>query len=489
VRSFTPFPSDPEVAAAAQRVRRDLARLDALVSAGQLEDVSGALESLLADAEATNDRPIVSEVLTLRGRFATFDGDPEMADRSLERAQLLAEAEGYDGAIFDTHVWMAVLESTRRNDFGRAHRHVRSAAAVLERMGSPPSSEAALLLVTARVHVVQREHEEAAKVFAEYLALMTEQGRQNESIFFATAGAYGNVLSRLGREAEADAVITDALERARPILGRTHPELGSLLIYKARELGEQARYEEALATFDEAQAIIAGAFGPMHTNLGAMLNDKGVVLTYLGRYQEALDTFSEAAPIVIGAFGQENVQYATLLVNAGEALIELDRAQEAVVAFERAAELRGRLYGRDDMNYGYALADLGIARLELGQLAPARVALEEALQPLTAALGKDHVDRGNALVALGELELIEGRPAAAERHFAEVIELCDRSGNEGSGLVGRARFGLARVRAVSGDMDGAFALAREARAELAKYAWTGRQVAKVDRWLAEHRRR
>jgi hypothetical protein len=58
---------------------------------------------------------------------------------------------------------------------------------------------------------------------------------------------------------------------------------------------------------------------------------------------------------------------------------------------------------------------------------------------------------------------------------------------EYAALLGRARFGLARVSLAEGARDAALALARDARAILVDQPAYARDLARVDAWLAAPR--
>ena len=137
LRKAVPPPDDPTIRRKVSELRRRLHKTRALATIGHLGEVRAGLDALAVEAEITGYAPVQGEVLTARGHILMFSGETEAAEQALEEAQLIAEAEGYDGLIVETLLWMAALNGTRRNAFDDAHRQIRRARAVLQRMGQP----------------------------------------------------------------------------------------------------------------------------------------------------------------------------------------------------------------------------------------------------------------------------------------------------------------------------------------------------------------
>jgi tetratricopeptide (TPR) repeat protein len=485
LRSAVPPPSDPDVMAAVQDIRRQLAHIEALAQTGHIDQVIAQLGDLLAGAEATGYRPVVGEVLMLRGRMMLFAGDADVADAALERALLIGEAIGYDGLIMETCLWMASLEATRRNDFARAHRHLARADAVLERMGNPRGHRANFLLSAARVYSWQHDDEKAAEAYAKYLAAMQEAGREHESVVIAARGAHGHILDRLGRSAEAEQAIMQALAQGREVLGDNHPEVGAVLIYRARMLKGRGDEEQALAVFAEARGIYEKAFGGSTGNVGAVLNDEALALSALGRFDEALAKLERSAPIIAEAYGEENLQYASSLVNQGEVLMDMGRVSDALAKYERTIEIRARRLGKQDAAYAGALAASADARLELGQTDAAKAAYEEALAVLTRAPPDDPEELAHPEAGLGDVALAAGKLDDAERHYTHAATHLEQVEKPNDRRRARAWFGLARVMAARGDRDAALSLARQASEALVDRPDAVRHRAAIERWIED----
>jgi eukaryotic-like serine/threonine-protein kinase len=482
LRALAPIPNDPETAVVVQAMRRRIAHAEALGTSGRISDAAEELRILVEEARAIGFPPLLADTLDHQARVAMYAGDADEAEQAFEEAQLIAEAHGYDGLLVRTHAELAVLYTTRKTELVLAHRHLRRAAAVLERMGNSPRLRMELDLSEARVFMTERNNPQALAAFERYLAAAREQGRDNEAGAIAALSSYGHLLNETGRDEEAAEALADALERARSVLGPAHPEVGGVLIHRARLLAGQGKKTEALAEFEEARLLYGAAFGEAHANLGAVLNDEGIVLSQLGRHEEALKKYEAAEPIIAARYGEANLQYTQVLMNIGHQQVLLGRAAEGVVALERAAESRKRLAGAKAEPYAYALGYLGEAQLELGQTAKAGEAFAESLAVYTAVYGEDSEWLAQSEIGLGDVAMLEGRSEDARAHYERAALL---NGDEWYAWEGRARFGLARVELSAGDRELSVARAREARDLIARDPAAARDLAKIDSWLAE----
>ena len=74
----------------------------------------------------------------------------------------------------------------------------------------------------------------------------------------------GLALAKQGELAEAEALLREAEERRRRLLGESHMEFAETQFALATLRAAQARWEEAGARFDRAASIYRTALGPRH---------------------------------------------------------------------------------------------------------------------------------------------------------------------------------------------------------------------------------
>jgi tetratricopeptide (TPR) repeat protein len=214
----------------------------------------------------------------------------------------------------------------------------------------------------------------------------------------------GVVLARLGRDEEALAAYSKALE-LQADFGDVLFNLGNLL----RQLG---RHEDALASYDRALEL-----APTDATL---LNNRGVSLFLLERYQEALDSYARAIAL--------QPDYANAFTNRGNALQELGLHEEAVESHEHALAL-----APDNVR---ARTNLGNALQEMGRH-------EEAVGQYNAALALDsrYVEAFNSrAAALSELKNYEDALVDCDRALALRADYPEALGNRGHALAGLGRY-------------------------------------------------
>lgn len=123
------------------------------------------------------------------------------------------------------------------------------------------------------------------------------------------------------------------------------------LFHEAVRLGALNRFEDALACYDGALALL-----PTHPGL---LYNRGVVLGDLSRHAEALDSFDRALSAQPG--------FAEAWNNRGVTLQQMNRPQDALASFERALALASdfpeALNGR-----GFVLQQLGLVEEAIASL-------------------------------------------------------------------------------------------------------------------------
>lgn len=165
--------------------------------------------------------------------------------------------------------------------------------------------------------------------------------------------AQGNRSGYAGRHAEALAAVDEGL-RVRRLLdevvpGVLDPYLASALHSRAVWLVELGRWNEALASTDEAIDILRrtsddrGAVHPGLPNLVAVLDHRATCLSLLGRDEEALATSEEVMRLVRDMRPVEEHVVAAHLHNLAVQLGELGRHEEAAVAGEEVVRVRRAL--------------------------------------------------------------------------------------------------------------------------------------------------
>lgn len=130
----------------------------------------------------------------------------------------------------------------------------------------------------------------------------------------------------------------------------------TVLYNRGNLLHESARYEDAIAAYDQALE--------MQPNDHAALNNKGYALDDLGRYEEAIAAYNRAIAIKPDKY--------EALYNKGYALFQLGRYEEAIAVYHQVLTLR-------PMHYK-ALYNTACSYIKLNRIGNALMSLESALE-------------------------------------------------------------------------------------------------------------
>ena len=250
-----------------------------------------------------------------------------------------------------------------------------------------------------------------------------------------TLKALGTLLSDECAWDDALAVSEHAVEVARRAGALWRILLAWCLRTKAVVLSDMHRFEDALATLDEAEAVVSPLPHPERLEASLQLS-RGVVLRQSWRPREALCAYKRAVDLIrvmLAARDSDDNRFnlAIALGNAGTACTSLNQHDAAQSYFREAAELLRDLAARDPGRYD---GDFARSLAELGDNASTFRRYEESeawyLQALAirrrlfeqnpAAFGEDYAITLNNL---GSLYWKVGRLADGERLLRECVTL------------------------------------------------------------------
>lgn len=250
----------------------------------------------------------------------------------------------------------------------------RGAERVQAEFRSDPATQAAVLLALAELYTLLNQDRGAEPLLR---ALLETPGAAPE----VRAAASHDLALILARRNEIDAAAA-ALGEAQAFWKRQperyrDPLLESRFV-EARILRGQGDLDQAIVVLEAALDERLQRFPPLHREVGILQTNLGAQYAYAGRYDEAVAAF-EAARAVLEANGLEASDDAINLLN-NWASVETQRGEyaRAVPLFEQAIALRRTLYGPSGA-LAAALNNLGKTLLRLGETDRARVLLEEGL--------------------------------------------------------------------------------------------------------------
>jgi len=394
----------PEGAAArerVERVRRAVARVRALRTAGRFAEGLAAAAALEQELAAETYRPLVAEYLLERGDLENRLGDFERSESTLESALTEAIA-GNDRQLAAEISALAInVVGVRRSRHGDGHRWAERSFAFLEGAGGDDRIEALARGNLGALLTDEGDTERAAEQLRRVLTLLEVTVGSAAPEFGRSLNNLGNVHYGRGELAAALETYRRALEVKEAALGPDHPDLTSTLNNLALVLSDLERWDEAMSALERAMEVNERLLGPDHPTIALELVNLAAIHEERGHHQEALAAASRALAINERALGADHPNLGFALTNMGNALVSLGRPGEAIPTFTRALALRERAFATDHPQIAFPLVGLGRALVATGRAPEAVASLRRAL----AIRSSGEVDAAQLAEAKFELAL------------------------------------------------------------------------------------
>jgi tetratricopeptide (TPR) repeat protein len=407
----------PELAASLTRVRRGIARANALQRAARYDEALTEIQRAQQAAVALDHAPAIAEAaLThstiLQGLGAYADGRAQS-----EYAYFTAQAEGHDELTFQAAWKLALSTRLVGGADAEAQAWARRAEATLQRLGDDADRKlpgvleymfAALALQTGD-YVPAIEHGRQATAILE-----RELGTADHRVT-ATMVATATALAQLHRLDEAEAEAQRAIASAEAAVGPDHPFTADAMILLAIVLQQRNEFEEALAIHRRVLEIQLASLDPQSPALATTWMNIGNVEAELGNADASESALRRALEITRASVGGDNAASVPILHDLALTLSARGERDEAIAAWREAIEIGRRQLGPDHPHVGDALASLGEALADAGRVDEGVPMIEQALAIRRATLGDGDPIVADALRALARAQRLGGELEQAQR--------------------------------------------------------------------------
>jgi CHAT domain-containing protein/Tfp pilus assembly protein PilF len=229
-----------------------------------------------------------------------------------------------------------------------------------------------------------------------------------------------------GNYAEAEVLLTRALEIDVKALGPDSPAVASILNNLAEAYREQGKYADAEQMYLRALKIDAQIYGRDSGELVHMLNNLGLLYTAEARYSEAEPLMLRALAIAPKAFGKDSMPVAITLNCLGSLYKEQGRYSDAEPLMRRSLEIRQKVLASDHPDIGTATNNLAGMYIHEGKYADAELLMEKALAIDEKGRGKEHPVVAIDLQNLADLNQHQGKLAEAERYYLQSLSIQEK---------------------------------------------------------------
>ncbi|MEM9458513.1 MAG: serine/threonine-protein kinase [Myxococcota bacterium] len=372
-------PDDDRLAQRVEQIRDDIAAAWALESAGKYEEALHRIQPTLEAARSTTYRPAIAEAALSLGHIHARNMQAEPSAAAYEQALYAAAASGHARIEARALIGLLSVVGMHPGQTDAALHYGNHAAAVLERLGTPPDLEALVALHRGNTLMAANRLEQATEQFERAITL-TEQLPAAERVYLAALNNMAAVQGRRGRYRDAVALFEQALALTEARLGSRHPFVGQYYNNLGITYSQLEDYEAASTHLEHALEIYAEAFGPDHPELGRASHNLGVVQAARGDIEAAYISYHEALKLKIRGLGPDHPSVALSANNLGDTLIQLDRPAEAIAYIEDALRIWTKARSEDDPGNVLSLVSLGEAHLALGQPDRAEPPIRRALR-------------------------------------------------------------------------------------------------------------
>jgi tetratricopeptide (TPR) repeat protein len=439
--AMPPLPGDRDARARVEAIRREIASVKALRTAGRYIAALDVAQRAIEATRAVSYRPVQAEALLALGEVQVFTGQYDGAAQSLYAALGPAETAMHHEVAADAWIRLVFVEYLRaRPDLGELW--IPRAAAALERLGGDPTREARL----------DRGMSGLAKL----------RGQLGEAVRLVRASI-------------------QELERVRPL---DHIELGTAYQNLAATLGDAEQFEPALVAARRALAEDREGLPADHPQVARAIMTEGAALADLGRNDEAAARLGQALALLERVLGSDHANVGDALAALAAVAIEQHDYARAQDYNERAFRIRTRTL---PPRHPYLITTLN----NFGDLSRAQGAFPRAIgyyeQAITAGDSLPAPRRAYALVGIGQSHLGLGHARAAIAPLTQALALLADGSDKL--LRSQAQFAMARALSTIGrEQPRALALARDARDTLqqSEHPRARTELQAVSAWLATH---
>ncbi len=274
----------------------------------------------------------------------------------------------------------------------------------------------------------------------------------------------GRALGELARYDEALATYQLALAIDTTQHGRNHPNVAMRLNNIGGVLHFKGDYSGALEKLTEALTIDKNYFGRSHPRAATDLNNIGEVLKAKGDYSGALEKYNEALTILSNAFGETHPNISKILNNIAEVLISQGDYMGALEKYSEALTTDELYFGRTHPNVATDLNNIAAVLHSQGDYAGALEKYYKALTIYEQAFGRMHPNAGTVLNNIGEVLQAKGDYGGALEKYNEALTICENAFGRTHPNVATVLNNIAVVLHFKGDYSGALEKLTEALA-------------------------
>jgi tetratricopeptide (TPR) repeat protein len=411
-----------------------------------MEREMGNILAALDAAGSIHMEGVVIQVVNAMATFMHVRGLYTQADHYLYIALKVATALGSQVERMVTLYHLATFAELR-GEYPEAETYAQEGLVMAQQLGQI-DMESVLFTILGQVVFRCGDYVRATVFYEQGLLLARQLGDMELSSLLLSY--LGNTNRYQGNYTQAVALYEEGLVLAQQ--NGCQELTCRLLAYLGGVTREQGNYQQAEQYCMEGYSL-AHCLGHRE-NLTMLLNNLGAVAYYQGNYKQA-ELYQQEGLALARQIGYRS-QICRILANLGGVASEQGNYAQAEQYLQEGIILARELGNRD--NLAHLLVNLGATLGNQGDYHQAKACLQETVE-LARSLRDPRLISGT-LVKWGELHLTYQQLDAAAAAFHEVLTLNSQSDRDPD-LIAHARYGLAQIVALCGDITKAQLLCEE----------------------------
>lgn len=301
----------------------------------------------------------------------------------------------------------------------------------------------------------QSRFEEAERLFRQTASLQSEVLGPDHPDTLRTEFTLANMFIEQGRHAEAEVIYRDVLAARRRILGDEHPDTADTMATLAMNLSyDPSRHAEAEDLFRKALAIQLRQVGPESRFTTRAEEGLANMIDADHRYAEAESLQREVLRVRLKVLGPDNGDTLLTQANLADVLYNEGHVEEAERLYRNTLEHQMRVLDPDDVDLAGSKSNLAEVLLKEHRAADAEPLARDAFQTFGRLVGPQHRFFVTALFSYARALSMQGRYDEAKVLYSSTI---DKIANLPNGNASTVWYDFARLAALSGHTDDAFA--------------------------------
>jgi len=440
-----PLPKDPELVAAIESARAEIAAADTTLRAGHYLEARDRFAELAPTVQAIDYPPLHVELDVRRGAALMLLDELAQARMMLERALQGALTNQQWELAMDASIELTDAVGHRMDLFAEGRALGTTALGLAKRDDADNGADAVTFNVLGLVEQKAGDYAAAEARYREALAAGVRAfGAQSSRV-----GGYrcnlGNLLRAQSRFDEAETEMRAGLEILEKSLGASHPRVAMNRAHLARILESRGEFDQAEQEHQRALELRIAALGEDAAEVATSRIAMASLEVSRGRPERGLPLIDTAIEALENKLGPEASEVGTALNTKAIILSELGRPADAVVPLRRALEIQTKLLGADHPEVGTLHDTLGAVLLYAKRYDEAEPELRRALEIRVATLGTDNEPVLTSYNNIAAVLLYQGKLEESEAEFRNVLALAEKLWGKEHPVVANTNVSLAAV--------------------------------------------